>query len=223
MAEGAGMSWSAWIVLAATVVNAIAVVVLVCVTSSYAKSSHRQAQAAESQAKASEAAARAATAQARAAQAQAAAATDTLITLRQQIYDQDVVAKNVVEVAIRSALNNIEFWQKYLTERFVLAVQTHAVATPVLTPANGAHVVDSAGRLSRELAMTLNGAFDILNTVSQRIDGLGHTNDKGLTYLDLPQEAKELGVLLSQARDTLQRSQTDLYQIPTKDKFTIQL
>lgn len=216
------MGWPTWITLGATVVNAIAVVILVWVTNSYAKSSQRQAEAAELQAKASEAAATAAAAQARAAQAQANAATETLVALRQQMYDQDLVAHNVVELAIKSSLSNIEFWQQQISGSFALAVQTHGLPTPIiLTPSNSVDVVDFAGRLSPELAARMNAAFDELNVATQRIEGLSRINERGLTYVDLPKEARELGAVLSHAKETLQRCQTDLYTAPHKDKFAI--
>src|SRR5258708_935218 len=211
------MTWAAWVTLAATVVNAIAVVVLVQVTRSYAKSSHRQAEAAEMQAGASEAAAKAAVAQANASQAQARAATATLLALRQQMLDEDAVAHNIVELGIKSALSHVEFWQQQIAGSFGLMVQSDRLPTPItLIPSNSAQVSDSAGRLSRELAATLGGAFDELTRVRQKIDGLSRVNDRGQSYVDAAKEARELGEMLSHAKANLQKCQTDLYGIPKK-------
>ena len=80
--------WSITVTAFATVVNAVAVVVLVVVTIWYARSAKRQANASEQQAKAASEQAKAAQSQAGAAQAQASTATATLYELRRQLYDQ---------------------------------------------------------------------------------------------------------------------------------------
>jgi len=163
-------------------------------------------------------------AQANAAQAQAHAATDTLITLRQQIYSQGVLAHNVIDVAIKSALRNVEFWQQQVAGEFALAVTSKRLPTPViLTPLNDSQVLDSAGRLSREIANTLSSAFDELNAVRQKIEGMSRLNERGLSYVDCPKEIRELSALLGHAKQTLQRCQTDLYAIPKDDPSTLRL
>jgi len=200
------VTWLTWVIAVATTVNAIAVVVLVWITRGYVVSAKRQADAAESQAKA-------ATAQAGAAQAQASAASATLSALRQQIYDQNVMASMVVESSIKSALSNIEFWLKP-GPRSNLESSIRSQSLPdsvILTPPNHSHTLECARRLSRQVAADLSRSFDELNTATQKIEGMRSANRDWLKPDDLTKGAKEVLEILEHAKGILQRCQTDLY------------
>lgn len=199
----------------ATAVNAIAVVYLVRVTTAYAASSQRQAAAAELQAKA-------ATAQANAAQAQAHAATSTLASIREQMYNQSLMARKVVEGTIKSALANIDHWLQITKEGFGLAVQTKSLPTTIiLTPTNHVQALDSARQISPHIADTLREAFDNLNAATQKIEALKGFDMRMQAYFDPAKETREINSLLTRARETMQKCQTDVYTAAPVDDSRI--
>ena len=200
------VTWLTWVIAVATAVNAIAVVVLVWITRKYVISAKRQADAAESQAKA-------AGAQAGAAQAQANAASATLGALRQQIYDENVMARMVVESSIKSALSNIEFWLKP-GPRNSLESSIRSQSLPpavILTPPNHSQTLERARRLSRQLAADLSLSFDELNTATQKIEAMRAAHPDWLKPDDITKGTRDVLEILQHAKETLQRCQTDLY------------
>lgn len=208
-------TWLAIITCIATAVNAIAVVYLVRVTTAYAASSQRQAAAAELQAKA-------ATAQANAAQAQAHAASSTLASIREQMYNQSLMARKVVEGTIKSALANIDHWQQITKEGFGLAVQTKSLPTTIiLTPANHSQALDSARQISPRIADALREAFDSLNAATQKIEALKGFDMRMQAYFDPTKETREINSLLTRARETMQKCQTDVYTVAPDDDVRI--
>ena len=199
------MTWHDWITLAATVVNAVAVVVLDCVTWAYAKAARRQADAAQEQAQA-------ARLQANAAQAQANAATGTLSALQQQIFDQETMAFTTVDGTIKSALANIEFWQTQVKSNFGLALQSKTLPTTVvLVPSGAAEAVASARRLSKSLGEKVTGAFDKLYAATQTIEKAKGLDRRYESYFDFSKETQQIDSLLTTAKAALQECQTDLY------------
>jgi|SRR5580658_1648496 hypothetical protein len=205
-------TWLTWVIAVATAVNAIAVVVLVWITREYAASTKRQADAAESQAKA-------AAAQARAAEAQASAASATLRALRKQDYDQRVMANTVVESGVRTAISNIDFWLRP-GPRGSLESSIRSGSLPgavVLVPPNQSQVLEYSRLLSRQLALDLSRLFDDLNMATQKIETMRSANRDWLKPEDLTKGANEVLEMLRQAKDALQRCQTDLYSRPRQE------
>lgn len=205
------MTWPAWVSLAATVVNALAVVVLVFVTWAYAKAAQRQAEAAKMQADAAKL-------QAAAAQAQGNAALQTLSALRQQVFDQYSLAFATVEGTVKSALANVDFWQTLVKSGFALALQSKSLPTTViLVPGDASEGLAFARRLSKSLGEKLTAAFDKLNAARQKIEAAKGLDRRYETYFDFGKETQQIDSLLTTAKAALQECQTDLYTIPRAD------
>ena len=186
--------WSITVTAFATVVNAVAVVVLVVVTIWYARSAKRQANASEQQAKAASEQAKAAQSQAGAAQAQASTASATLYELRRQLYDQKDMEVALVEGEIKSALTNTE----YLLApgpRSNLESAIRANALPqevVLAPSNPEAVLECARRVSTALALQLGHVFDELRIAKSEIDGVRSATANWYKPDDVSNEAKKV-------------------------------
>ena len=216
---------STWMIVAtvvtavATVVNSVAVVVLVMVTKRYAKSTARQADAAEAQSKS-------ATAQANSALAQASAATQTVHALRQQMYDQELVSRTVVEASIKTALAYIEFWRQPGPRRSLeSSIRSNFLpAQVILVPSDHLQAVECARRLgSRQFALQLGEAFDKLNVATQKVEAIRAVDRNWLRPEDPTNMANEVQAFLDDAREILQRCQTDLYSLPSPGSTEIRL
>ncbi len=196
---------------AATVVNAVAVVVLVIVTISYARSAKRQAQAAEQQA--------------RSAQAQATAAAATLNELRRQLYEQKNLDRAVVQGAVDSALSNVERWLAPGPRQSLESViRSHTLPpTTELLPDDVAQVLESARRVSGDLAASLGNVFDALRVAQANIDALRGADRDWYRSEDFSRSVTQISGCLQGARESLQRMRTDIYRIQVAEPNAVLL
>jgi hypothetical protein len=149
-----------WVSLAASVVNALTVVVLAILTFGYAQSAKRQADAAR--------------AQATAAGEQALAAQRTLEAISAQEVGRVQADRTTVNIAILSAIRIAEYWTRkdtLITLSVRRALPEHIYLLPALADA----AVECAIRMNQKAAVELANAFDYLRLGQMRIESMRST------------------------------------------------
>ncbi len=158
-----------WLSDAATVVNALAVVVLVGVTWYYASVTRKILDESKKMRKAAED-------QAISAAAQASTARATLEHLREQIDEIEGLGVSIVRAAIDSTVRSIEDWKR----RDIRGNFAQAYAFPSsgdLIPENAHVVIEHARRISEECMALLTDAFSDLRSAQGEIESLKAGSD----------------------------------------------